>query len=94
MRSGMLALSAPDGGTLVAWKHDGQTWWQICPIDCTRSRNPNVGAPVKIAGERDEAFPLPRLDGTAWGSQSTRRLATGKLGRAAYQLMVPCSTIP
>ena len=28
MRTGMLALGAPDGGTLVAWKKDGRTGWQ------------------------------------------------------------------
>jgi hypothetical protein len=29
MRTGMLALTAPDGSTLVAWKKDGRTWWQL-----------------------------------------------------------------
>ena len=29
MRTGMLALSAPDGSTLVAWKKDDQTGWQL-----------------------------------------------------------------
>jgi hypothetical protein len=29
MRTGMLALRAPDGSTLVAWKHDGQLGWQM-----------------------------------------------------------------
>jgi hypothetical protein len=29
MRTGMLALSAPDGSTLVAWKKDGETGWQV-----------------------------------------------------------------
>jgi len=33
MRSGMLALSAPDGSTLVAWKNDGQTGWQLYKVD-------------------------------------------------------------
>ena len=28
MRTGMVALSAPDGDTLVAWKKDGQLSWQ------------------------------------------------------------------
>jgi hypothetical protein len=27
-RTGLLALSAPDGGTLAAWKEDGQLGWQ------------------------------------------------------------------
>jgi hypothetical protein len=27
MRTGMLALSAPDGGTLVDWKNDGRLGW-------------------------------------------------------------------
>jgi hypothetical protein len=29
MRTGMLALSAPDGKTLVAWKKDDQIGWQL-----------------------------------------------------------------
>jgi len=29
MRTGMLALCAPDGITLVAWKKDGETGWQL-----------------------------------------------------------------
>jgi len=29
MRTGMLALSAPDGSTLVAWKKDEQLGWQL-----------------------------------------------------------------
>jgi hypothetical protein len=29
MRTGMLALSAPDGNTLVAWKKDDQIGWQL-----------------------------------------------------------------
>jgi hypothetical protein len=29
MRTGVLALSSPDGGTLVAWKKDGQAGWQL-----------------------------------------------------------------
>jgi len=29
MRTGMLALSAPDGSTLVAWKKDEQMGWQV-----------------------------------------------------------------
>jgi hypothetical protein len=29
MRTGMLALSAPDGNTLIAWKKDGQLNWQL-----------------------------------------------------------------
>jgi hypothetical protein len=29
MRTGMLALSAPDGNTLVAWKKDNQIGWQL-----------------------------------------------------------------
>jgi hypothetical protein len=29
MRTGMLALSAPDGSTLVAWKKDDQVGWQL-----------------------------------------------------------------
>ncbi len=40
MRTGMLALSAPDGSTLVAWKHDGQTAWQIYDVDGQPSGSP------------------------------------------------------
>lgn len=29
MRTGLLALSAPDGGTLVAWKKDSRLGWQL-----------------------------------------------------------------
>lgn len=29
MRTGILALNGPDGGTLVAWKKDGLTGWQL-----------------------------------------------------------------
>ena len=29
MRTGMLALSGPDGSTLVAWKKDDQIGWQL-----------------------------------------------------------------
>jgi hypothetical protein len=29
MRTGVLALSAPDGSTLVAWKKDGRLGWQL-----------------------------------------------------------------
>jgi hypothetical protein len=32
MRTGMLALSAPDGSTLVAWKKDGETGWQVYDV--------------------------------------------------------------
>jgi hypothetical protein len=33
MRTGMLALSAPDGSTLVAWKKDGRMGWQLYDIE-------------------------------------------------------------
>jgi hypothetical protein len=33
MRSGMVALSAPDGSTLVAWKNDGQAGWQLFDVE-------------------------------------------------------------
>jgi hypothetical protein len=33
MRTGMVALSAADRSTLVAWKYDGQTGWQLYDID-------------------------------------------------------------
>jgi hypothetical protein len=33
MRTGVLAMSAPDGSTLVAWKKDGQLAWQLYGTD-------------------------------------------------------------
>jgi hypothetical protein len=33
MRTGIIALSAPDGGTLVAWKKDEQLGWQLYDAD-------------------------------------------------------------
>ena len=33
MRTGLLALEAPDGQTLVAWKHQGQLSWQLYSSD-------------------------------------------------------------
>ena len=41
MRTGMLALCAPDGSTLVSWKKDGRLGWQL--YDAT-------GRPVGAAG--------------------------------------------
>ena len=40
MRSGMLALTAPDGITLVAWKNDGRTAWQIYDVEGQPSGSP------------------------------------------------------
>jgi hypothetical protein len=33
MRTGMLALSGPDGKTLVAWKNDGRIGWQLYDVE-------------------------------------------------------------
>jgi len=33
MRTGMVALTDQDGNTLVAWKNDGQTAWQLYDVD-------------------------------------------------------------
>jgi hypothetical protein len=33
MRTGVLALTAPDGSTLVAWKKDGETGWQLYDVE-------------------------------------------------------------
>jgi hypothetical protein len=33
MRSGVVALSAPDGRSLVAWKHDEELGWQVYDAD-------------------------------------------------------------
>ncbi len=40
MRSGMVALSAPDGTTLVAWKNDGHTGWQLYDVEGQASGSP------------------------------------------------------
>ena len=40
MRSGMLAMTAPDGITLVAWKNDGRTAWQIYDVEGQPSGSP------------------------------------------------------
>jgi hypothetical protein len=39
MRTGVLALTANDGNTLVAWKKDGQTSWQLFDADGSPSRS-------------------------------------------------------
>jgi hypothetical protein len=41
MRTGVLALTARDGSTLVAWKKDGQTGWQLYGVE---------GAPSGLPG--------------------------------------------
>ena len=40
MRTGILALSGPDGGTLVAWKKDGVTGWQLYDAEGRPSGSP------------------------------------------------------
>ena len=45
MRTGMIALSAPDGSTLVAWTYDGQTGWQLYDVE---------GRTFGFAGFREE----------------------------------------
>jgi hypothetical protein len=42
MRTGMLAMSAPDGRTLVAWKKDGQLEWQLYGADGRSLGNPGT----------------------------------------------------
>ena len=42
MRTGILALSAPDGGTLVAWKKDEQLGWQFYDADGHRAGAPGA----------------------------------------------------
>jgi hypothetical protein len=42
MRTGLLALSAPDGSTLVAWKKDNQLAWQIYDVDGRPSGAPGT----------------------------------------------------
>jgi hypothetical protein len=40
MRTGIIALNAPDGSTLVAWKKDGQLGWQLYDAMCRPSGPP------------------------------------------------------
>jgi len=40
MRTGIIALSAPDGSTLVAWKKDEQLGWQLYDAKGRRSGSP------------------------------------------------------
>ncbi len=47
MRTGMLALSAANGSTIVAWKKDGQLTWQLYD---DRGRPSGLPASVKSAG--------------------------------------------
>jgi hypothetical protein len=42
MRSGALALSAPDGSTLVAWKKGDQLGWQLYGSDGRPSGEPGT----------------------------------------------------
>src|ERR1051325_3313564 len=42
MRTGMLALAAPDGSTLVAWKNGDQIGWQLYGIDGRPSGTPGA----------------------------------------------------
>jgi hypothetical protein len=47
MRTGVLALSAPDGSTLVAWKKDDELGWQLYGADGRPSGEPGA---AKSAG--------------------------------------------
>jgi hypothetical protein len=40
MRSGVVALSAPDRTTLVAWKNDGHIGWQLYDVEGQPSGSP------------------------------------------------------
>jgi hypothetical protein len=42
MRTGLLALSAPDGSSLVAWKKDNQLGWQLYNVDGRPSGAPGT----------------------------------------------------
>lgn len=58
MRTGMLALSAPDGSTLVAWKKHGQLGWQLYGVDGRPS-----GPPGSAASPGDGAAGVVGKDG-------------------------------
>jgi hypothetical protein len=42
MRTGVLSLPAPDGGTLVAWKNDGRLGWQLYDAEGRPSGEPGA----------------------------------------------------
>ncbi len=66
MRTGMIALSASDGSTLVAWNQDGQTEWQLYDAKGRASRTTGSAkcsgkgvAGVKIGSAQLAAFQSP-----------------------------------
>lgn len=64
MRTGMLALDAPDGTTLVAWKQDGRLGWQLYEPNGQPagppSSEPSPGSGVAGVVTRDGRFVLFR----------------------------------
>jgi len=69
MRSGIIALSAPDGSTLVAWKKDEQLGWQLYDAKGRPTGSPG-SAPVP-------AMELP----VSWTRTAT---SSSSCSRAAY----------
>jgi hypothetical protein len=61
MRTGMLAMSAPDGSTLVAWKKADQLEWQLYSADGRPSGEPGTAkSPGNGAVNQDGRFILFR----------------------------------
>ncbi len=58
MRTGIIALTAPDGGVLVAWKKDEQLGWQLYDAAGRPS-----GAPGAVKGPGTGAAGVVRKDG-------------------------------
>ena len=57
MRTGLIALEAPDGRTLIAWNHQGQLSWQQYSPDGRPEDNPSSipTAGKGVAGVVNEA---------------------------------------
>ena len=59
MRTGILTIATPDGGTLVAWKKDNQLGWQLYddrgrpsgPPDSVKSAGNGVAGVLAKNGE-------------------------------------------
>jgi hypothetical protein len=58
MRTGVLALAAPDGTTLVAWKNDGRLGWQLYD-----GAGQSAGAPQYVESAGNGAAGVATRDG-------------------------------
>ena len=96
MRTGMLALSAPDGSTLVAWKKDGQIGWQLYdaegqPLGAARFREEFGQRRRRCGGQGRPLHPLP-LAGR--GLNPERSAAAGRRRFAVHDLRGWCRIGP